>query len=97
MPAKIIKAIHGIGRVSNQSRITGPFLNVAGFRASTTRGPYKSRFLAKLSKSNGKTATIGRLIRAHMATKPMKRWSTDELESAIHSDTLHRMEKYEAE
>jgi hypothetical protein len=32
-----------------------------------------------------------------MATKPLKRWRTDELESAIHSDTLNRMEKYEAE
>jgi len=32
-----------------------------------------------------------------MATKPLKRWSTDELERAIHSDNLNRMEKYEAE
>ena len=30
-------------------------------------------------------------------TKAMKRWSTDELERAIHSDNLNRMEKYEAE
>jgi hypothetical protein len=32
-----------------------------------------------------------------MATKPLKRWSTDELESAIRLDTLNKMEKYEAE
>jgi len=28
-----------------------------------------------------------------MATKPLKRWSTDELESAINLDTLNKMEK----
>ena len=35
----------------------------------------------------------------HMATntKALKRWSTDELENAIHADTLNKIEKYEAE
>ena len=32
-----------------------------------------------------------------MATKPLKRWSTDELESALNLDTLNKIEKYEAE
>jgi hypothetical protein len=32
-----------------------------------------------------------------MAIKAMKRWSTDELVSAIHSDTLNKVEQYEAE
>ena len=35
----------------------------------------------------------------HMATntKAMKRWSTDELVSAIHSETLNKIELHEAE
>jgi hypothetical protein len=32
-----------------------------------------------------------------MATKPLKRWSTDELESAINLGTLDKIQKYEAE
>ena len=32
-----------------------------------------------------------------MATKPLKRWSTEELESALNLETLNKMEKYEAE
>jgi len=32
-----------------------------------------------------------------MATKAMKRWSTDELVNAIHSETLNKIELYEAE
>ena len=32
-----------------------------------------------------------------MATKPLKRWSTEELQSAINLDTLNKIEKYEAE
>jgi len=32
-----------------------------------------------------------------MVTKPLKRWSTDELETAIYSDTLDNIHKYEAE
>jgi hypothetical protein len=33
----------------------------------------------------------------HMAMKALKRWSTEELQSAVHSDTLNKVEKYEAE
>ena len=33
----------------------------------------------------------------HMAMKALKRWSTEELERALHSDNLNKMEKYEAE
>ena len=32
-----------------------------------------------------------------MAIRALKRWSTEELERAIHSDTLNKVEKYEAE
>ena len=32
-----------------------------------------------------------------MAPKPLQRWSTDELQNAIHSGALNKMEKYEAE
>ena len=32
-----------------------------------------------------------------MATKPLKRWSTEELESALNLETLNKMERYEAE
>jgi len=32
-----------------------------------------------------------------MATKPLKRWSTDELESAINLATLDNIQRYEAE
>jgi hypothetical protein len=32
-----------------------------------------------------------------MATKPLIRWSTDELESAINLGTLDNIQKYEAE
>ena len=32
-----------------------------------------------------------------MATKPLKRWSTDELESAINLGTLDNIQRYEAE
>jgi len=32
-----------------------------------------------------------------MATKPLKRWTTDELESAINLGTLDNIQKYEAE
>ena len=40
---------------------------------------------------------MANLIGDAMATKPLKRWSTEELERAIHSDNLNRMEKFEAE
>jgi cytochrome c-type biogenesis protein CcmH/NrfG len=32
-----------------------------------------------------------------MATKPLKRWSTDELETAIYSGSLDNIQRYEAE
>ena len=32
-----------------------------------------------------------------MATKPLRRWSTDELESAINLGTLDQAQRYEAE
>ena len=32
-----------------------------------------------------------------MATKPLKRWTTDELESAINLGTLNSIQRYEAE
>ena len=32
-----------------------------------------------------------------MATKPLKRWSTEELESALNLETLNKMERYEAQ
>ena len=32
-----------------------------------------------------------------MATKPLKRWTTDELESAINLGTLNNIQRYEAE
>jgi hypothetical protein len=32
-----------------------------------------------------------------MATKPLKRWSTDELESALNLETLNSIERYETE
>ena len=38
-----------------------------------------------------------KLMGGDMATKPLKRWSTDELESALNLDTLNKIEKYEAE
>ena len=33
----------------------------------------------------------------HMATKPLKRWSTDELETAIYSGLLDNVQRFEAE
>jgi hypothetical protein len=33
----------------------------------------------------------------HMATKPLRRWSTDELESAINLGTLDQTQRHEAE
>jgi hypothetical protein len=32
-----------------------------------------------------------------MATKPLKRWSTDELETAIYSGSLDNLQRFEAE
>jgi hypothetical protein len=32
-----------------------------------------------------------------MAAKSLNRWSTEELERAVHSDNLNKMEKYEAQ
>jgi hypothetical protein len=32
-----------------------------------------------------------------MATKPLKRWSTDELETAIYSGSLDNIQRFEAE
>jgi len=40
---------------------------------------------------------MARQLKVDMATRPLKQWSTDELETAIQSDLLADVHKYEAE